>query len=144
MANPTHLGLFSWHLRLPIVYRYLEQEYVAKFFETSEIRLSSFSQFRKHKDEQRGDSAEGKAISTITGPEFTLGTCKMGLAADPAAVVDTDLRVIGTRSLRIVDASVMPDLVGVNINAAVMMIAEKAADLIRGRGAMALAPETAH
>jgi 4-pyridoxate dehydrogenase len=63
----------------------------------------------------------------------TLGTCKMGLAADPAAVVDAELRVIGTKSLRVVDASVMPDLVGGNINAAVMMIAEKASDLIRGR-----------
>ena len=63
----------------------------------------------------------------------TLGTCRMGLAADPAAVVDTDLRVVGTRSLRVVDASVMPDLVGGNIHAAVMMIAEKAADLIRNR-----------
>jgi choline dehydrogenase/4-pyridoxate dehydrogenase len=62
-----------------------------------------------------------------------LGTCKMGLAADPLAVVDPELRVCGTTGLRVVDASVMPDLVGGNINAAVIMIAEKAADLIRGR-----------
>lgn len=66
----------------------------------------------------------------------TLGTCKMGLASDPTAVVDTDLRVFGVKSLRVVDASVMPDLVGGNINAAVMMIAEKASDLIRGRAAL--------
>lgn len=62
-----------------------------------------------------------------------LGTCKMGLASDPMAVVTSDLRVKGTEGLRVVDASVMPDLVGGNINAAVIMIAERAADLLRGR-----------
>jgi choline dehydrogenase/4-pyridoxate dehydrogenase len=62
-----------------------------------------------------------------------LGTCKMGVESDPGAVVDTECRVFGIDGLRVVDASVMPDLVGGNINAPVIMIAEKAADLIRGR-----------
>jgi 4-pyridoxate dehydrogenase len=66
-----------------------------------------------------------------------LGTCKMGRPSDPAAVVDPELRVLGVDALRIVDASVMPDLVGGNINAPVIMIAEKAADLIRGRAPLA-------
>jgi 4-pyridoxate dehydrogenase len=63
-----------------------------------------------------------------------IGTCRMGADADNAAVVDAELRVRGTSGLRVVDAAVMPDLVGGNINAAVVMIAEKAADLICGNG----------
>ena len=62
-----------------------------------------------------------------------LGTCKMGRDGDGMAVVDGELRVFGIERLRVVDASVMPDLVGGNINAPVIMLAEKAADLIRGR-----------
>jgi choline dehydrogenase/4-pyridoxate dehydrogenase len=61
------------------------------------------------------------------------GTCKMGIATDRMAVVDPELRVFGTEGLRVVDGSVMPDLIGGHINAPIIMIAEKAADLIRGR-----------
>jgi choline dehydrogenase-like flavoprotein len=51
-------------------------------------------------------------------------------------VVDTKLNVFGTEALRVVDASVMPDLVGGNINAPVIMIAEKASDIVRGRAVL--------
>ena len=61
-----------------------------------------------------------------------LGTCKMGPDSDGTAVVDPQLRVRGVDGLRVVDGSVLPDMPGGNCNAPIIMMAEKASDLILG------------
>ena len=68
-------------------------------------------------------------------------SCKMGGAQDPWAVVAPDTRVYGLDALRVVDSSIMPSVTTGNLNAPTIMLAEKAADHIRGRGL--LAPENA-
>ena len=80
---------------------------------------------------------DGFIRSTAITAHHPCGTCAMGIGPD--AVVDPQLKVRGIERLRVVDASVMPDLVSAHINACVLMIAEKAADMIRG--SPALAPE---
>jgi choline dehydrogenase len=67
---------------------------------------------------------------TVKTGYHPVGTCKMGRDSDPEAVLDLNLRVRGTRGLRVVDASMMPAIVSGNTNAAVMAAAGKAADLI--------------
>lgn len=65
------------------------------------------------------------------------GTCKIGAADDPRAVVDSELRVIGVDGLRVVDSSVMPSITTGNLNAPTIMIGEKGADHILGKSLLA-------
>ena len=62
-----------------------------------------------------------------------MGTCRMGADTDPTAVVDDKLRIHGLQNLRVIDASIMPSMPSANLNAAVMMIAEKGADMVLGK-----------
>ncbi len=72
------------------------------------------------------------SVITVNHP---LGTCAMG--GGPDAVLDPDLKVRGAEGLRVVDAAALPDMPSAHINAIVMMLAERAADLIRGRQPLA-------
>jgi choline dehydrogenase len=76
---------------------------------------------------------EGFVRNTGAITQHPVGTCKMGNDDDAMAVVDSSLRVRGVGGLRVIDASVMPDVPGGNTYAPTIMIAEKGADLLRGR-----------
>lgn len=69
----------------------------------------------------------------ITTGHHPVGTCRIGRADDPRAVVGTDLKVHGIDRLRVIDASVMPTLISGNTNATSVVIGEKGADLVRGQ-----------
>ena len=84
-------------------------------------------------DAQSDEALNAFIRATAITVHHPAGTCKMGPEADPLTVVDTACRVRGVRNLRVIDASVMPDLTSGNINAPVIMIAEKIADHILGR-----------
>ena len=74
-----------------------------------------------------------EVIRTLSGSGFHLcGTCKMGSDKDPTAVVDPQTRVRGVDRLRVADGSIMPSMVSSNLNAPIMMIGERASDLILG------------
>lgn len=99
----------------------------------------AFDKYRGREMHPGPDAASDQALldhiakyaATLYHP---VGTCKMGNDRD--AVVDSELRVHGVQGLRIVDASVMPTVIGGNTNAPTIMIAEKAADMIKGTAAI--------
>jgi len=81
------------------------------------------------------DELLGAAKQRGTTTFHPSGTCRMAPASDPVAVVDDQLRVHGMEGLRVIDASIMPTMLSANLNAATLMIADKASDLVLGRRA---------
>ena len=77
------------------------------------------------------ESLDHWLLANVTTQHHSSGTCKMGPASDPMAVVDQNCAVHGLDSLMVVDASIMPDVVRSNTNATTIMIAEKMADRFR-------------
>ena len=104
------------------------------------LRSPALSEFLDH-EEFPGDRLQSDDELLEVARQFgstayhPVGTARMGGAHDPSAVVDDRLRVRGIRSLRVVDASVMPDMPSCNTAAPTMAIAEKASDMIMGRSA---------
>lgn len=76
------------------------------------------------------ESLERWLLANVGTQHHSSGTCKMGPASDPMAVVDQHGKVHGLEGLRVVDASIMPDVVRANTNATVIMMAERVADMI--------------
>jgi choline dehydrogenase-like flavoprotein len=77
------------------------------------------------------DLLDAFAARDVTTGQHTSGTCKMGPASDPLAVVDQYGKVHGLQGLRVVDASILPDCPRANTNVTTMMIGERVADFIK-------------
>ena len=92
------------------------------------VRGAEFAPGEHVQTDDQIDTHIRETLGTVFHPA---GTCKMGI--DDQAVLDPEMRVRGLEGLRVIDASVMPDLAGGNINAVVIMIAEKASDMILGK-----------
>ncbi len=98
----------------------------------------AFAPFRGH-EIQPGEAAQSDAAlddfirEHVESAYHPCGTCKMGRADDPMAVVDPEARVIGVEGLRVADSSVFPRITNGNLNAPSIMVGEKAADHVLGR-----------
>ena len=70
---------------------------------------------------------------TVFNTTHASGTCKIGPASDPMAVVDQHLTIHGLENIKVADASVMPNVIRANTNATTIMVGERAADWLRNR-----------
>jgi choline dehydrogenase-like flavoprotein len=83
--------------------------------------------------DRRLSLSDGELLGAAAPMAHPAGTCAIGRSDDPTAVVDSACRVFGVRNLRVVDASIMPQLPSANTNLPTLMVAHRAADLIRSR-----------
>jgi choline dehydrogenase len=107
---------------------------------------AAFDRYRGREIQPGGDVQSDEAIDAFIRAKVESAyhpscSCKMGSVQDPLAVVDPETRVYGLDGVRVVDSSIMPSVTTGNLNAPTLMLAEKAADHILGRGL--LPPEDA-
>jgi choline dehydrogenase len=112
--------------------------FVRRFFAAEPLRDLVGGEIAPGSEVETDAEIEAFVRANVRTAMHPAGSCAMGCGA--LAVVDAKLRVRGLERLRIADASIMPTIVGGNTNAPVIMIAEKAADLIRGRQRAAEVP----
>ena len=127
-------------------YHYLEEEFDRKRMREGVRLCARLGKHENFKDivEERieptdaelasDDALDVYMVREATTGQHISGTCKMGPASDPMAVVDQHGRVHGLQNLRIVDASVMPNCIRANTNVTTMMIGERISDFIRQGG----------
>ncbi len=110
---------------------------------TREIfQQDAFAPFRGREIQPGADCVNDAAIDAFIAAKVESAlhpscTCKIGPPGDPMAVVDPELRVIGVQGLRVIDSSVMPSITTGNLNAPTIMIGEKGADHVLGKGLLA-------
>ncbi len=153
MTVGLYLALGSGELRLtssdPSVQPLLDYNYLQEPFDRQRMRegvhlalkLAEKEEFKRIVEERieptdaemaSDDTLDDWLLREATTGQHISGTCKMGPASDPMAVVDQYGRAHGLEGLRVVDASVMPDCIRANTNVTTMMIGERIADFIRG------------
>ncbi|KAL3860165.1 hypothetical protein ACJMK2_010323 [Sinanodonta woodiana] len=146
--RPTSKGYIKLKSRNPkdhpkIVANYLSTEYdIQEMRESVKLSREIFAQkaFDPFRGEELAPGPNVKTDAEIDNFNRSMAdsayhpscTCKMGSENDPMAVVDPQTRVIGLEGLRVVDASIMPSMISGNLNGPVIMMAEKAADIILG------------
>ena len=143
-AGELRLTSTDPHVQPSLNYRYLSDPWDRERMRNAArlvIRLSAHPSLRDliierlsptEADLASDDALDSWLLRNVTTQHHSSGTCKMGPASDPMAVVDQYGWVHGLNGLRVVDASVMPDVIRANTNATTIMIAERVADWIRG------------